>query len=119
MTGTRGDLVDEDGGARIGQVLHAETQRPAPSGVIEPWNKPTQPYPIAVRGGSWDDEAPMCRSAARRGSERAWKMTDPQLPKSIWYFTDAQFVGFRVIRPLKIPSAPEMQKYWTSGVERD
>ena len=29
-----------------------------------------------------------------RGSSRAWKMQDPQLPKSIWYLTDAQFVGF-------------------------
>ncbi len=87
--------------------------------VIDPWNKTTQAYPISVRGGSWDDEAVMCRSAARRGSERAWKMTDPQLPKSIWYFSDAQFVGFRIVRPLKVPSAEEMQKYWSSGVERD
>jgi formylglycine-generating enzyme required for sulfatase activity len=87
--------------------------------VLEPWNKATQPYPHAVRGGSWDDEAAMCRSAARRGSERAWKMQDPQLPKSVWFFSDAQFVGFRMVRPLKVPSAEEMQKYWTSGVERD
>ena len=87
--------------------------------VLDPWNKATQPYPHSVRGGSWDDEAAMCRSAARRGSERAWKMQDPQLPKSIWFFSDAQFVGFRIIRPLKVPSAEDMQKYWTSGVERD
>jgi hypothetical protein len=46
-------------------------------------------------------------------------MTDPQLPKSFWYFSDAQFVGFRIIRPLKIPSPEEMQKYWTSGTEKD
>jgi formylglycine-generating enzyme required for sulfatase activity len=87
--------------------------------VVDPWNKATKPYPHAVRGGSWDDEASVCRSAARRGSERAWKMQDPQLPKSIWYFSDAQFVGFRVVRPLKVPPPEEMQKYWSSGVERD
>jgi hypothetical protein len=46
-------------------------------------------------------------------------MQDPQLPKSVWFFSDAQFVGFRMVRPLKVPSAEEMQKYWTSGVERD
>lgn len=86
---------------------------------VEPWNKPTKPYPHAVRGGSWDDPANMCRSAARRGSDRSWKMTDPQLPKSIWYLSDAQWVGFRIIRPLKVPSAAELQKYWTSGTERD
>ncbi len=87
--------------------------------MLEPWNKATKPYPHAVRGGSWDDPPDACRSAARRGSERAWKMQDPQLPKSIWYFSDAQFVGFRIVRPLKVPPPEEMQKYWSSGVERD
>ena len=86
--------------------------------VTEPWNKATKPYPHAVRGGSWDDAA-ACRSAARRGSDRSWKMQDPQLPKSIWYFSDAQLVGFRIVRPLKVPPPEEMQKYWTSGTEKD
>jgi formylglycine-generating enzyme required for sulfatase activity len=91
----------------------------AAQGVTAPWNKATKPYPHSVRGGSWEDEAPACRSATRRGSERNWKMTDPQLPKSVWYLSDATFVGFRIIRPLKIPTAVEMQKYWSSGTERD
>jgi formylglycine-generating enzyme required for sulfatase activity len=89
------------------------------SEALEPWDKATKPYPISVRGGSWDDDAAMCRSAARRGSDRAWKAQDPQLPKSIWYFSDAQWIGFRIIRPLKVPTTADMQKYWTSGVERD
>jgi formylglycine-generating enzyme required for sulfatase activity len=87
--------------------------------VTAPWNKATKPYPHSARGGSWDDAAVKCRSAARRGSDRSWKMQDPQLPKSVWYFSDAQFVGFRIVRPLKVPAAGELQKYWTSGVERD
>jgi formylglycine-generating enzyme required for sulfatase activity len=87
--------------------------------VANPWNKATKPYPHSVRGGSWDDEVTMCRSAARRGSDRTWKMTDPQLPKSVWYLSDAQWVGFRIVRPLQVPPAEQMQKYWTSGTERD
>jgi len=87
--------------------------------LTDPWNKATKPYPHSVRGGSWDDEALVCRSAARRGSDRSWKMQDPQLPKSVWYHSDAQWVGFRLVRPLKVPSPEEMQKYWTSGVEKD
>jgi formylglycine-generating enzyme required for sulfatase activity len=87
--------------------------------IVDPWNKATKPYPHSARGGSWDDEAVKCRSAARRGSDRAWKMQDPQLPKSVWYFSDAQWVGFRIVRPLKVPPAEQMQKYWTSGTERD
>ncbi|MGC3961703.1 MAG: hypothetical protein QM813_28390 [Verrucomicrobiota bacterium] len=46
-------------------------------------------------------------------------MTDPQLPKSKWYHTDAQFIGFRIVRPLTVPSAEDMAKYWISGVEKD
>jgi formylglycine-generating enzyme required for sulfatase activity/mono/diheme cytochrome c family protein len=85
-----------------------------------PWNKATQPYPHVARGGSWDDDAIHLRSAERRASSPAWKQQDPQLPKSIWYHTDAQFLGFRIIRPLKAPPQPvELRKYWTSGVERD
>ena len=87
--------------------------------VTEPWNKATKPYPHAVRGGSWQDKADKLRSAVRRGSGPEWKMQDPQLPKSIWFLTDAQFVGFRIIRPLKVPSAEEMYKYWHSGTEKD
>ncbi len=87
-------------------------------GVLDPWVKSTKPYPQSVRGGSWKDEDPaLLRSAARLGSDRSWKIQDPQLPKSIWYHTDAQFLGFRVIRPLKVPSPEELSKYWNSHVE--
>ncbi len=87
---------------------------------VNPWNKATKPYPHVVRGGSWDDdEAEKLRVAARRASDPSWKIQDPQLPKSIWYHTDAQFLGFRIVRPLKVPTADEMYNYWNSGVEAD
>jgi formylglycine-generating enzyme required for sulfatase activity len=85
----------------------------------DPWLKSTKPYPHVVRGGSWDDEADKLRSAARRASDKMWKQQDPQLPKSVWYHTDAQFLGFRIVRPLKLPSAEQLQGYWNSGVEKD
>ncbi|MEI8108424.1 MAG: SUMF1/EgtB/PvdO family nonheme iron enzyme [Verrucomicrobiota bacterium] len=85
-----------------------------------PWNKATKPYPHSARGGSWDDDEPAAlRVAARRASAPAWKIQDPQLPKSIWYHTDAQFLGFRIVRPLTVPSPEEMHRIWNSGVEKD
>ena len=42
----------------------------------------------------------MLRSAARRASEPEWSRRDPQLPQSIWWHTDAIFVGFRIVRPV-------------------
>jgi formylglycine-generating enzyme required for sulfatase activity len=86
---------------------------------LEHWNKATLPYPHAVRGGSWDEPATHARSAARRGSERAWKQTDPQMPKSLWWLSDSQWVGFRIIRPLQVPPPEEMIKYWKTGTEKD
>lgn len=84
-----------------------------------PWNVSTKPYPQVTRGGSWVDEPAQLRCGARTASDPSWKMQDPQLPKSIWYHTDAQGLGFRLVRPLQVPSADEMYKYWNSGVENE
>jgi formylglycine-generating enzyme required for sulfatase activity len=62
-----------------------------------PLNDTKELYPHVVRGGSWDDEPARLRSAARRSSIEAWSRRDPQNPKSLWWHTDATFVGFRVV----------------------
>jgi formylglycine-generating enzyme required for sulfatase activity len=84
-----------------------------------PWVKAVKPYPHAVRGGSWNDAAEDLRCAARVASDRSWKQQDPQFPKSIWYHTDAQWLGFRLVRPAKLPTPEEMYNYWNSGVEEE
>jgi formylglycine-generating enzyme required for sulfatase activity len=85
-----------------------------------PWLKATKPYPHVARGGAWDDDSvEKLRVAQRRFSDPEWKIQDPQFPKSIWYHTDAQFLGFRVVRPLETPAPQELQKYWNSGVEKE
>ncbi len=71
----------------------------------------TKEYPRTVRGGSWQDDPEMLRSAARRGSSKDWKMQDPQIPQSIWFFTDATFAGYRVVRPLRTPTEQEAQRF--------
>jgi formylglycine-generating enzyme required for sulfatase activity len=69
--------------------------------VFNPLRKPTKfKYSHVVRGGSWADPADRCRSAARRGSDKSWQVRDPQTPQSIWWLSDADFVGFRVVRPV-------------------
>ncbi len=75
--------------------------------VKNPLAVPKKLYPQVARGGSWDDEADRLRSAARRPSNRDWKQQDPQIPQSIWYFTDAQFLGFRVVRPCMSRARPK------------
>jgi formylglycine-generating enzyme required for sulfatase activity len=90
----------------------------APTGtLVNPLVAPNTLYPRIVKGGSWDDGAVNHRSAARMGSVEAWKQQDPQIPKSVWYHTDAIFVGFRVIRPREIPSLEDVEKYWPSEAD--
>lgn len=80
-----------------------------------PWLPGFAEYPHVARGGSWDDDVDALRIAARKPSDKDWKMRDPQLPKSKWYLTDAQFLGWRVVRSPKIPATPEeLAKVWTS-----
>ena len=78
-------------------------QGPLPSPLVVA----TKLYPRVVRGGSWEDDPADLRSATRRSSEEEWKYQDPQIPQSVWYHTDALFVGFRIVRPLRVPSDKE------------
>ena len=78
-----------------------------------PFFPPEKVEPCVTRGGSWDDDAGETRSAARRPSHKDWKKQDPQLPQSIWYYTDALWVGFRVVRPLETPSEEERARFAT------
>lgn len=80
--------------------------------VKDPLAVPMTLYPRVVRGGGWNQFAEDLRSAARQGSSAEWIKQDPQIPKSIWYLTDAQHVGLRVVRPLVEPSAAEKEKKW-------
>jgi formylglycine-generating enzyme required for sulfatase activity len=72
-----------------------------------------------VRGGSWKDGPEKLRCGARVASRPEWKMSDPNLPASIWYHTDAPWLGFRLVRPARIPDLEEMFRAWNSGVEKD
>lgn len=78
----------------------------------DPLAIPQTLYPRVVRGGGWDQFPEDCRSAARQGSHEDWKQQDPQIPKSIWYLTDALHVGFRVVRPLQIPTQKQKATRW-------
>jgi formylglycine-generating enzyme required for sulfatase activity len=55
-----------------------------------------------IRGGSFKSDAADLRSAARdHTQEEEWLLTDPQLPKSLWWYSDCNDVGFRVVREIE------------------
>jgi len=109
MHGNVAELVldgpDELSTADAGQVLDASTE----------WIHAKTPDQRKVCGGSWELPADQCTCASRMLSVHAeWKHTDPNLPKSPWWFTDApaRGVGFRLMRPLKTVDRGQMEQYW-------
>ena len=92
---------------------------PTPELLANPWVQSAKAYPQATRGGGWTSDAAQCLCTSRVGSDPSWKMQDPQLPKSIWYLTDAQWLGFRLVRPRHLPPADQMYKMWNNGIERE
>ncbi len=70
---------------------------PAGVPVVDPRGPETGEEHV-IRGGSFLCGLSELRSAARDYSRHdEWIMTDPQIPKSIWWYSDCIDVGFRVV----------------------
>lgn len=66
-------------------------------GIIDP-KGPVSGTEHVVRGGFYADDAADTRCASRRPTEHDnWIRTDPQQPKSIWWYSDIKGIGFRVV----------------------
>lgn len=84
---------------------------------INPWVEPTKRHSRTVRGGSYDSNASECRCSFRQKSDPRWQARDPQIPKSRWWNPDSPFVGFRLVRPLKQPSAEEVATFFEKAIK--
>ena len=84
---------------------------------LSPWNRATRRFPHSVRGGAWNDPAGQVRCATRGHSDPKWHNLDPNYPKSVFWFRSCDFVGFRLARPLVLPTTAQMREYWGSGGE--
>jgi formylglycine-generating enzyme required for sulfatase activity len=87
------------------QQLTDKSKDPIPAAV---WDE----YPKVLKGGSYKEPAEELRAANRFQSDPEWNKRDPQIPKSRWWLTDAEFVGFRLLRPVKQPSAEEIDNFF-------
>jgi len=67
---------------------------------------------LTLKGGCFRDAAEQLHSAARLPYDRKWNARDPQIPRSKWWNTDAPFIGFRIIRPVKQPDAATAEKFY-------
>ena len=74
-------------------------------------------YPRVFRGGSWRDTREVLRSSERKYSSAQLKKRDPQLPKSLWWHTDAPHIGFRVVRSNKKFNLDKMNFFWVEPIQ--
>lgn len=69
-----------------------------PKGVVNNPKGPRNGTEHVIRGGSFKNTAKNLRVARRDHTKtEQWLVTDPQIPKSIWWYSDCTHVGFRVI----------------------
>ena len=80
--------------------------------MVDPMRHPDAKHPRTVKGGAYNDEAKNLRSANRLMSDKVWNRRDPQIPKSKWWNADAPFVGFRIVKPVKQPTAEEAETFF-------
>jgi formylglycine-generating enzyme required for sulfatase activity len=50
-----------------------------------------------AKGGSWESDAAGVTTKARAEYDIKWQKIDPQIPKSKWWYSDGQFLGFRIV----------------------
>jgi formylglycine-generating enzyme len=75
-----------------------DTYSKYPEGIVKDPKGPEEGTEHVVRGGSFLSTADALRSASRDYTRTAsWLKTDPQMPKSIWWYSDCFNVGFRVV----------------------
>jgi formylglycine-generating enzyme required for sulfatase activity len=82
-----------------------------------PWVQPSKRHARTVRGGSYDSNSSECNCTFRQKSSPRWQARDPQIPKSRWWNPDSPFVGFRIVKPVKQPSADEVAAFFEKAIK--
>ncbi len=109
------DKYDADGYSYLGKINLA-----VPFSVENAFNPPEQVYSRCLRGGSWEMLADECTVFSRIGSDKEWKDSDPNFPKSPFWFTDAlgTSAGMRIVRPLKVLTRDQQEEFWEARLAK-
>lgn len=87
----------------LGNVMEYTADKYNPKAYDERTNGKDNPIVMdgeewVIRGGNYASDASDVRSAARfHTNHDEWMKTDPQQPKSIWWYSDYKGIGFRVV----------------------
>lgn len=69
-------------------------------------------YTAVLKGGGYHMPKEDINTESRLQPSNKWKERDPQFPRSKWWYTDAGFVGFRIVSPVNTPPESKFYLYW-------
>lgn len=70
-----------------------------------------------AKGGGFKSNLTQLRIADRQPQNQSWNKRDPQIPKSKWWLTDGESVGFRIVRPILQPTNDEIELFFKEALE--
>jgi formylglycine-generating enzyme required for sulfatase activity len=103
LTAARRDAIAWHHGNADGRTHAVGTKSPDALGLFDlfgnvgEWVVPADGA-LVLRGGSFRDARETIGVTSRAVQDSSWNETDPQLPKSKWWLSDAPFAGFRIVR---------------------
>lgn len=75
-------------------------------GNVAEWIETDSKRPLAA-GGSYKDLSSKAKASSTMKKNSLWQTSDPQIPKSGWWLSDAGFVGLRLVCDPSIPASTE------------
>jgi formylglycine-generating enzyme required for sulfatase activity len=72
-----------------------------------------------ARGGGFKTSKNEVRLSDRIEQTEDWNRRDPQIPRSKWWITDGESVGFRIVRPISQPSVAEIELFFKDALEKE
>lgn len=72
-----------------------------------------------TKGGGFKSTINELRLADRNPQTENWNRRDPQIPRSKWWLTDGDYVGFRIVKPQKQPTQAEIERFFEEALHID
>lgn len=72
-----------------------------------------------AKGGGFNNDINNLRTASRQPQTENWNKRDPQIPRSKWWLTDGEAVGFRILRPAIQPNNEEIELFFKEMLETE
>lgn len=72
-----------------------------------------------AKGGGFKSTITELRPSDRMPQTENWNRRDPQIPRSKWWLTDGDYIGFRIVKPLLQPTSEEVEQFFEEALNKE